>query len=184
MILIVFIYVGVHNVVTNQHKVQLKEIELKSKQTEIIELNQKYDEVIQLKTKTQKEKEAQAKKIKKLEEQRRALQRDLQAKADKQAKEQERLARASDKALGVGTASASGCGDNKYANFIYMKESNCNVSAVNSIGCRGIGQACPGSKLPCGADYACQNKWFTNYAMTRYGSWERAYNFWINNHWW
>jgi TolA-binding protein len=68
--------------------------------------------------------------------------------------------------------------------FIYQHESGNNPNAVNSIGCRGIGQACPGSKLPCGADYACQDAWFTNYAMTRYGSWEAAYQFWIAHRWW
>lgn len=78
----------------------------------------------------------------------------------------------------------AGCGDNFYAQYIYQHESGCNLSAVNSIGCRGIGQACPGSKLPCAADYACQNAWFSNYAMQRYGSWEAAYYFWLNNHWW
>ena len=77
-----------------------------------------------------------------------------------------------------------GCGDNEYAHFIYMKESGCRTTAVNSIGCRGIGQACPGSKLPCGDDYACQNAWFTNYALERYGSWANAHAFWLNNHWW
>lgn len=76
------------------------------------------------------------------------------------------------------------CGDNTYANYIYMHESSCNVNAVNSIGCRGIGQACPGSKLPCGSDYECQNKWFTNYALTRYGSWKNAYETWLIQHWW
>ena len=78
----------------------------------------------------------------------------------------------------------AGCGDNTYANYIYMHESGCRPTAMNSIGCRGIGQACPGSKLPCGDDYACQNAWFTNYALTRYGSWEKAYHFWLQNHWW
>ena len=73
---------------------------------------------------------------------------------------------------------------NYYKDFIYQKESGNNPNAVNSIGCRGIGQACPGTKLPCGADYACQDAWFTNYAMTRYGSWEKAYNFWVANRWW
>lgn len=68
--------------------------------------------------------------------------------------------------------------------FIYQHESGNNPNAVNSIGCRGLGQACPGSKLPCGADYACQDAWFTNYAMTRYGSWEAAYQFWIAHRWW
>ncbi len=76
------------------------------------------------------------------------------------------------------------CGDNQYANFIYMHESGCNLNSVNSIGCRGIGQACPGSKLPCGADYACQNAWFTNYAIRTYGSWQGAYNAWISKNWW
>lgn len=87
------------------------------------------------------------------------------------------------KAPVVNTA-PSNCGDNSYAHFIYMKESGCRTTAVNSIGCRGIGQACPGDKLPCGADYACQNAWFTNYAIQRYGSWAAAYNFWIKNNWW
>jgi len=69
--------------------------------------------------------------------------------------------------------------------FIYQKESGNNPAAVNSIGCRGLGQACPGSKLPCSnSDYACQDAWFTNYAMQRYGSWEKAYQFWIANNWW
>lgn len=83
----------------------------------------------------------------------------------------------------VGLVNGS-CGDNQYANYIYMHESGCNLNSVNAGGCRGIGQACPGSKLPCGADYACQNDYFTNYAIQRYGSWEAAYNFWLANHWW
>lgn len=84
----------------------------------------------------------------------------------------------------------SGCGDNSYAAYIYGQESGgrvtgmCNPSAVNAGGCRGIGQACPGGKLPCGADYACQNAWFNDYAIRAYGSWAAAYNFHKNNGWW
>lgn len=77
-----------------------------------------------------------------------------------------------------------GCGDNSYANFIYMHESGCNLNAVNAGGCRGIGQACPGSKLPCGADYACQNAFFTKYANATYGGWSGAYAFWQSHGWW
>lgn len=80
-------------------------------------------------------------------------------------------------------ASAS-CGDNQYANFIYMHESGCDTGSVNALGCRGIGQACPGDKMPCGADYGCQNAYFTSYCMERYGSWIAAYNFWIANNYW
>ncbi|NDC95569.1 hypothetical protein EBZ38_12695 [bacterium] len=69
--------------------------------------------------------------------------------------------------------------------FIYMHESSNNPAAVNSIGCRGLGQACPGSKLPCSSsDYACQDAWFTNYMLQRYGSWNNARAFWIANNWW
>lgn len=74
--------------------------------------------------------------------------------------------------------------DNQYKAFIYQKESGNNPAAVNSIGCRGLGQACPGSKLPCGNDYACQDAYFTNYAIGRYGSWAGAYNFWVTHSWW
>lgn len=79
---------------------------------------------------------------------------------------------------------STNCGDNPYKSYIYSHESGCRTTAVNSIGCRGIGQACPGTKLPCGDDFICQDAWFSNYAVTRYGSWEKAYNFWLTNHWW
>lgn len=85
----------------------------------------------------------------------------------------------------------TGCGDNSYAAYIYGMESggrvpgNCDTTARNAGGCYGIGQACPGSKVAhCGADYACQNAWFTNYAIQRYGSWASAYNFHKANGWW
>jgi len=71
--------------------------------------------------------------------------------------------------------------------FIYMHESGNNPLAVNGAGCLGLGQACPGSKLQrvCPTlDYACEDAFFTNYAMSRYGSWEGAYQFWITHHWW
>lgn len=69
--------------------------------------------------------------------------------------------------------------------FIYSHESGNNPAAVNSIGCRGLGQACPGSKLPCSdTDYACQDTWFTNYMLARYGSWSNAHQFWLQHSWW
>lgn len=85
----------------------------------------------------------------------------------------------------VATATPSvvaGCGDNQYAQFIYQHESGCNLNATNSQGCYGIGQACPGSKLP-GTDYATQNEYFTEYAQ-KYGGWAGAYAFWLSNGWW
>jgi hypothetical protein len=79
----------------------------------------------------------------------------------------------------------SGCGDNFYANFIYMHESGCDTGRYNSIGCFGIGQSCPSSKIAyCGTDYDCQNAWFTSYANSTYGSWAGAYAFWVAHSWW
>lgn len=69
--------------------------------------------------------------------------------------------------------------------FIYAKESGNNPNATNPNGCYGIGQDCNGVvRDKCGANYACQDQHFTNYAMGRYGSWEAAYAFWQKNHWW
>jgi len=84
----------------------------------------------------------------------------------------------------VQAAPVAGCGDNSYANFIYSHESGCRTTAMSPNGCYGIGQACPASKLAyCGADYACQNAFFTSYA-NKYGGWAGAYNFWVSHGWW
>lgn len=76
-------------------------------------------------------------------------------------------------------------GVNQYAAYIYQHESGCRTDATNGGGCRGIGQACPGSKLPCSdTDFACQHEWFSGYAESRYGGWEAAYQAWLVQHWW
>jgi LysM repeat protein len=82
------------------------------------------------------------------------------------------------------SATSSGCGDNQYAQFIYAHESGCRTTAMSPNGCYGIGQACPASKLAyCGADYTCQNAFFTAYAG-KYGGWAGAYAFWAAHGWW
>lgn len=70
--------------------------------------------------------------------------------------------------------------------FIYSHESGNNPAAINPYsGACGLGQALPCSKLPCSlSDYACQDAWFTQYAISRYGSWAAAEAFWIANGWW
>ncbi len=69
--------------------------------------------------------------------------------------------------------------------FIYAHESGNNPNATNPNGCYGLGQDCNGRvRTLCGADYACQDAYFTNYAMSRYGSWENALAFWQAHHWW
>ena len=80
--------------------------------------------------------------------------------------------------------------------FIYNKESNNSPCKINggAIDCNyngdracGIGQSLPCQKLTavCNlSDYDCQDKWFTNYAVNRYGSWAKAIQFWSINKWW
>jgi len=101
-----------------------------------------------------------------------------------QQKDQELQSKAASKKAYAAATTVAPLPSNKAKAFIYEHESGNRTTAVNSIGCRGLGQACPGSKLPCGDDYACQDAWFTNYMQQRYGSWENAYIFWVNNHWW
>lgn len=78
--------------------------------------------------------------------------------------------------------------DNEYKLFIYNHESGNNPARYNSSGCLGLGQACPASKLlavcPNINDYACQDAFFTNYAISRYGSWSAAYQFWLSHKYW
>lgn len=69
--------------------------------------------------------------------------------------------------------------------FIYAHESGNNPNATNPNGCYGLGQDCNGRvRALCGADYACQDEYFTNYAMSRYGSWANAQAFWQAHSWW
>lgn len=77
--------------------------------------------------------------------------------------------------------------DNYYKAFIYSHESGNDPSKYNSSGCLGLGQACPASKLLASCpnmDYACEDAWFSNYAISVYGSWEGAYSAWQSKGWW
>lgn len=56
-------------------------------------------------------------------------------------------------------------------------ESGWQTSDPNSLGCDGIPQACPFSKMGCGHDDAvCQIRWGLDYIDGRYGSIEAAYH--------
>lgn len=81
-------------------------------------------------------------------------------------------------------ASSAGFSDAKM--FIYMRESGNNPAAVNpSSGSCGLGQALPCSKMPCSlSDYACQDNFFTQYMLSRYGTWETAEAWWLVHRWW
>jgi len=79
----------------------------------------------------------------------------------------------------------AGLGDQwTYINYIFSRESCNDPGRLNAGGCRGLGQACPGSKLPCGPeDIACQVSWFNGYAQGK-GGWYASYQIWISKNWW
>ena len=80
--------------------------------------------------------------------------------------------------------------DYGYVNYIIERESHWNPLARNSYsGATGLCQALPGNKMAsAGSDWATnpitQLRWCNGYAVGRYGSWARAYQFWTQNHWW
>lgn len=188
LLLVTFAGLAIHGVVNNRQEIHRQNIEIESKEfklhkieSEFKTLNDQYQEELDKKDSNQQ-------KLKEYEERIRQMESDYKAlevsKANQKA-EQQRLANAAPKVSAVASAQGGSCNTgNQYKDFIYYKESTCDPGAVNHLGCRGIGQACPGSKLPCGNDFACQDAWFINYAIQRYGSWEAAYNFWLQNHWW
>jgi len=92
IILLGFIGIGIATIRNNAQELEVKKLELKSKQSELIKLNSKYDEVIEQKTKTEQEKLDQIKKIEQLEAERKRLEAELQAKKDRQEAERQRIA--------------------------------------------------------------------------------------------
>ncbi|MGB4967606.1 MAG: ubiquitin-like domain-containing protein [Candidatus Saccharimonadales bacterium] len=79
--------------------------------------------------------------------------------------------------------------DYAYVDYVFSRESHWNAAAMNAGGCGGLGQACPAGKLAAvcpgwQSDPVCQTRFFTGYAVGRYGSWAGAYNAWLSKHWW
>lgn len=157
-------------------------IQLKSKEAQLIELDNKYNDLLNDHSQTVEEK---SKRIKELEKEKERLEHELSVKRNTPS-DLQRTAQNTLNTLSGTKSSAQSLPKNGYKSFIYQKESGNNPGAINpSSGACGLGQALPCSKLPCSlSDYACQDRWFTNYAMERYGSWESAYNFWLGNSWW
>lgn len=162
-------------------QIQSKDIEATKLEVDLKRLNIELKKTLEDKTINDKKVDELEQKIKDAQKREERLQRDLQAKLRDKANKAEKVAQASRTALGTTKAYASSCGDNQYAQKIYMQESGCRLTATNSIGCTGIGQSCPSSKLSKACpdwktNYICQNKFFTAYAMS-YGGWKQAHDF-------
>lgn len=189
-----FTYLGVSDAVKTHDSLDFQKVELKSRSTEIQELNVQYDQLNQKLNKASDDKQTNQKQIEDLqkqkqdlEQQKKDLETQLQAKIDAKSK----LALASSSALkavtGTATASADSISDIDCYNpttakaFVYCHESGNNPSKWNDSGCYGLGQDCNGIVYSqCGADYACQDAYFTSYMFRRYGSWENAKAFWLS----
>lgn len=184
VVVILFVVLGANNLVSNQNQLHIQKLQVKSKNAELKTLELKYDNLQIELNKTDKNNQEQIKKLQ--EEKDRLEQERLRLEKELAVKRASKLQIASQSIPTSGSASASSnCGTDPYMSQIYMRESGCRVGAVNPIGCTGLGQSCPASKIAhCGLDWACQNAWFTNYANVRYGSPAQAWAFWQKNHWW
>lgn len=164
------------------------------KQNQVKEANLN-NEIQQLKEQSKARSEADKQKLQKreleLQQQVRELNEKLQSKAAEKARiAAETAQKAAQASLAqkvvnsaIPTAHAA-TGDAKA--FIYMKESGNNPGAINrASGACGLGQALPCSKMPCSlSDYVCQDQFFTQYMLSRYGTWENAQAFWLSHNWW
>lgn len=184
IVVILFVVLGANNLISNQNQLHIQKLQVKSKNAQLKTLELKYDNLQIELNKTDKNNKEQ---IDKLQQERDRLEQErIRLEGELQAKKASKLQIASQTIPTSGTASAaSNCGSDPYMAYIYQHESGCRTTALNSIGCYGIGQSCPASKIAhCGADFSCQDSWFRNYAISRYGSTYGAYQFWLSNHWW
>lgn len=175
---VTLVILGTMHVYTDVNKskdnIQLKTIQLKDTQAQLNKVEQNYNALSKDKNATDRQKTDLQKQIDDLNNQ-------LQSKAE--LKKQAVVYAA---AAPV-TAVEAGISDSDAKAYIYAHESGNNPTAQNSIGCLGLGQACPGEKLlaVCPTlEYGCEDTFFTNYALARYGSWQIAYQHWLNFRWW
>ena len=146
------------------------------------ELTTKLEELNRATTQTQQLEETKQK----LENEKKELQTQLEAKAQSKVYAEPRTAPVAVITGDCATWLAqAGVTDTASANELIRKESNCRVDATNpSSGAYGIPQALPASKIAhCGNDPVCQIKWMDKYCKERYGSWANALAFHRNNGW-
>jgi outer membrane murein-binding lipoprotein Lpp len=184
LLAVAFTGLAIIGAINNRQEIHSKNIQIESKnfklqklETEFKQLNEDYEKAKTDNTlDSQKEQEYQ-KHIQELEDRYKALE---VSKAEEKAAKALAAQVQIPKVAAASTGGSIDCNNQTTAKaFMYCHESGNDPTAMNAGGCRGLGQACPGSKLPCGADYACQDAWFTNYMQERYGSWEAAKAHWL-----
>lgn len=189
IILIGFIALGTNNLRKHGHLTQLREIQLQDTGVKLRNLNQEYQKLLEDSTTNEQ-------KLKQLQDEKKELEEQLQAKLDKQ--EADRVAlqnratlvtKVAAQSLPIGNCSewiaAAGINDIVNAVELIRRESNCRPSALNpSSGACGVAQELPCGKSGCSiSDGACQVKWMNSYVLGRYGSWANAVAFHNSHNW-
>jgi TolA-binding protein len=189
-----FTYVGLKDAVKTRDFKSFQKVELNSKQSEIKELNIKYEKLNSDLDKAAQEKGANQDEVERLKHEKDQLEkqkRDLEVQLQSRIEEKSRIAKAAEaaqKAINTATltqtahaASGINCSNPATAKaFIYCKESGNVSNKWNGSGCYGLGQDCNGIVYGrCGADYTCQDIFFTDYMQRRYGTWENAKAHWL-----
>ena len=171
-------------ITTTNTEVELKQLDIRIKQSEINDLNKQVDELEQ-------SDESNSKQIKKLKQQNEELQAKKAEEARIAAEQAKNAVYAQEQVDASPTPEpvVEATGDcaswmaqaginNAQARDLIQRESGCRVDAINpTSGACGIPQALPCSKLPCTLDNAgavCQLKWMKNYVQVRYGGWAGA----------
>lgn len=191
VILLGFIGYGVADAVKTKDKLEFQDVQLNSKTTEIKDLNVKYERLNLELDKAAKEKNTSQEQLDKLNQEKQELEKqkkDLEAQLQAKLEQKNKIALAAQKVNNTGTATAYAasasidCANQTTAKaFMYCHESGNDPTARNAGGCYGLGQDCNGIlEARCGADYACQDAYFSNeYMPRRYGTWEKAKAHWL-----
>ncbi len=179
ILVIVSYIVGTLNIVSSNKQIELKKVQLHNVSDELMKLESQH-------SKTKKAYEENSAKIKQLEKEKKNLETKLQAKIEAKRKiaQAATLAQTANAAQRPVVTPSGSCGewlqqagvtDKANAYTLIMRESGCNVNAVNkSSGACGIPQALPCSKLGGTMDPVAQIMWMQNYVFSRYGSWANA----------
>lgn len=185
-------------IVNTNTEVNLRRLDIKTKQSEINHLEQKIKDYDNSSEQSEQE-------LQELKEENERLQSELQAKLDRQAEEAKNVAYAAElpkpapqPAVTVtgswvdrchAWAAQAGMSLNQSAIKLLERESKCSPTAWNaSSGAGGIPQALPFSKTGCKLEMSdsaavCQLQWFRSYVVNRYGSYEAALAHSYANNW-
>lgn len=162
----------------NRQATQLKIQKTKVNQLQLEIQTDKVKTQSQLKIKTDQQQQ--------LEQEKADLQKQLQSRNAAKAATQVAVALVAPPAQASSALGGDGCPSDPKG-YIYCHESGNNPTRWNSEGCVGLGQACPASKLQAvcpNLDYGCEDAWFSNYAVQRYGGWPQAQAYWeVHRNW-